>query len=307
MTKHSFGGLWTVSKLELLKRYLEFFNVALQNQPNATRPFSRIYIDAFAGTGECEIKLDDGSPLTISGSAKIAIDTKPVFHQLHLIDLNPKHATELRLLAAAGSSESNITVHNQDANVVLETIITRVDWRRTRGVLFLDPYGMAVHWQTLQRIASTQALDLWYLFPINAVSRQAANDFEKIDEHKAAALDRVLGNSNWRTEFYKESGQDSLLDKGTLDVKRIADTAKIASYVHSRLCEIFKGWVSPPIFLPENGPPMFALYFAAANPSDAAVKLSKKAANHLFGMLKNKKIGKSIAAKSENLNQSDLF
>ncbi len=42
MTVHSFGGPWTMIKLELLARYLEFFNTALQRRPSPEQPFKRI-------------------------------------------------------------------------------------------------------------------------------------------------------------------------------------------------------------------------------------------------------------------------
>lgn len=295
-------------KLDLLGRYLTFFNTALQRQPSPARPFERIYIDAFAGTGQCEIKLTDGTRSTINGSAKIAVHTDPAFHQIHLVDLKQKHVAELKILAASGSpSPSEIHVHKDDANSALEAIISTINWRRTRGVLFLDPYGMTVRWETLQTIAKTEALDVWYLFPLSAVYRQAAKDFDKVDEGKAAKLDAVLGTPDWRTVFYEKSGQDSLLSDDVLSTRRTAGPAEIATYVHSRLSEIFHGWVSPPIFLPEVGPPMFALFFAVANPSEAAVKLSKKAAEHLFGMLRNKKIGQVTQTAVLDEQQPELF
>jgi len=71
MTAHSFGGPWTMIKLDLLARYLEFFSTALQHRPSPEQPFTRIYIDAFAGTGECDINMGDGLRSTIAGSAKI--------------------------------------------------------------------------------------------------------------------------------------------------------------------------------------------------------------------------------------------
>jgi three-Cys-motif partner protein len=306
MTNHSFGGPWTLIKLDLLGRYLSFFNTALQRQPSPENPFDRVYIDAFAGTGECEVKLTDGSRAKIKGSAKIAVETDPPFHQIHLVDLNPKHVAELKVLAASGSS-SQILVHQDDANEALVTIIAQMNWRRTRGVLFLDPYGMSVHWETLRRIAKTESLDVWYLFPLSAVYRQAAKDLDRVDEGKAAALDAVLGTSDWRTKFYEKSSQDSLLDDGASNVHRTSGPAEIATYVHVRLSGIFQGWVSPPIFLPEVGPPMFALFFAVANPSESAVKLSKKAAEHLFKMLLNKKIGRVQNSASSDGDQGALF
>ena len=42
-----FGGPWTQRKLEVVGRYLDLYATALKN-----RPFKRLYIDAFAGTGD---------------------------------------------------------------------------------------------------------------------------------------------------------------------------------------------------------------------------------------------------------------
>lgn len=294
MTVHSFGGPWTMIKLDLLARYLEFFSTALQHRPNLEQPFTRIYIDAFAGTGECDINLGDGLRSTIAGSAKIALKTAPAFDRLHLIDFNPRHVAELRGLVASPGDIDRVSIYHQDANEALNEIIRKTQWRSTRGVLFLDPYGMTVRWDTLQKVAATKALDVWYLFPLSAVYRQAAIDFNKVDEGKAAALDSVLGTTEWRAAFYTDSQQESFLDDGKRSARRTAGPSEITAFVHARLCEIFKGWVSAPILLPERGgPPMFALFFAVSNPTEPAVKLSKKAADHLFDMLKNQRIGKT--------------
>lgn len=307
MTAHSFGGPWTMIKLDLLARYLEFFSTALRHRPSPEQPFTRIYIDAFAGTGECDINLGDGLRSTIAGSAKIALDTLPAFDRLHLIDFNPKHVAELRGLVASPGDIDRVSIYHQDANDALNEIIHKTQWRSTRGVLFLDPYGMTVRWATLQKVAATKALDVWYLFPLSAVYRQAAIDFNKVDEGKAAALDSVLGTTEWRTAFYTESQQESLLDDGNSSARRTAGPAEITSFVHARLCEIFKGWVSAPILLPERGgPPMFALFFAVSNPAEPAVKLSKKAADHLFEMLKNQRIGKASSGVALP-SQGDFF
>jgi three-Cys-motif partner protein len=65
--EHAFGGIWTRIKLEALEKYLLAFNTALSKQT-----FTRIYIDAFAGTGRCDIKVD-GEKTSIDGSARRAL------------------------------------------------------------------------------------------------------------------------------------------------------------------------------------------------------------------------------------------
>ncbi|GLS05389.1 hypothetical protein GCM10007860_25410 [Chitiniphilus shinanonensis] len=291
--KHIFGGPWTLIKLELLRRYLQFFNTALQNQPSAENPFHRVYIDAFAGTGKCDVKVSDGATRTITGSALHALECTPAFDALHLVELKAAHARELRALADS-HPERNVHIYKDDCNGALKNILSSTNWKSTRGVLFLDPYGMSVDWTTVEQIAATKALDVWYLFPLSAVYRQAAINFSDVVPSKAASLDKVLGTTDWRNVFYIErSTTDLLTQKEAVIKQRESSPAEIASYMHGRLCTLFKGWVSAPIILyAPNGAPMFSLFFAVSNPAPRAIALSKKAADHLFEMLKQQKIGR---------------
>jgi three-Cys-motif partner protein len=295
--KHTFGGPWTQIKLDLLARYLASFKQALQYRPVPSHPFKRIYIDAFAGTGECEIKTDEQTVETIEGSAKIALQTTPVFDEVHLIDLNQAHVHELNKLAAGYGNR--VCVHHDDANVAINKILRLLNWDQCRGVLFLDPYGMTVPWATLQKIARTRALDVWYLFPLSGVYRQAANDFDKVDQSKSNSLDEVLGTLTWRDHFYKADGQAGLLGEQEGRI-RVATPEDIAGFVHHRLAEVFRGWVSDPLYLrSSNGAPLFALFCCIANPSPKAVELAKKIASHIlgkFGTAPTRRSAKSTAS-----------
>jgi three-Cys-motif partner protein len=64
---HKFGGTWTVDKLEKVGKYVNAYSVALQRLR-----VKRIYVDAFAGTGTVDIRID-GNEITIDGSARIAL------------------------------------------------------------------------------------------------------------------------------------------------------------------------------------------------------------------------------------------
>jgi hypothetical protein len=129
--KHSFGGAWTQIKLDKLRRYLVAFNTALK----ATK-FRRVYIDAFAGTGACEIRSGEETVETIAGSARLAIEVSPAFDEIHLVDLNKDHVTELRALAA--QANVTVTVHHNDANVALHKLMQSYSWKGTRRVLVLN-------------------------------------------------------------------------------------------------------------------------------------------------------------------------
>lgn len=307
MVKHKFGGIWTFIKLDVLASYLRFFNTALEKQPSETSPFKRIYIDAFAGTGQCEIKVGANGRRQIDGSATIAINSRPAFDEIHLIELKESHVGSLAELARA-YPQRNVQIHDGDCNVELLKLLTSTNWRETRGVVFLDPYGMAVEWKTVEHIAQTEALDVWYWFPISAVYRQAANDMDDVDASKSAALDKMLGTPEWREAFYTTVHSTDFFSTEQVEKRiRHSDPNGIATWVHGRLASVFKGHVSQPVMLPEVGPPQFILFFAVSNPSEKAVKLSRKGSGYLFSKLISGELGRKAANRGAVVGNGDLF
>jgi three-Cys-motif partner protein len=160
-SRHAFGGAWTLIKLEVIKKYLNAYTTALKN-----KGYRLIYIDGFAGSGSIDIWTglaeDDGR---YDGSAKIAIANTPPFTDLIFIEKQHQRVKELRELAAVHANR-RIEIRRGDANGELASLCDSYSWRESRAVLFLDPYGPAVEWATLQRIAATKAIDVWYLFPL---------------------------------------------------------------------------------------------------------------------------------------------
>lgn len=80
MTKQytqQFGGGWTQTKLDIFTNYLEAYLLALKNQK-----FGKIYIDAFAGTGEIVTQDEE----VLIGSAKRALSAKNLFDHYYFIE-----------------------------------------------------------------------------------------------------------------------------------------------------------------------------------------------------------------------------
>ena len=88
-----------------------------------------------------------------------------------------------------------------DANTFIPKVCDRIVKENTRAVLFLDPFGTQVNFETIECIAQTKKIDLWVLFPWYAVNRSLPRDPNKKDSNKSA-LDRVFGNDSWK-EVYK--------------------------------------------------------------------------------------------------------
>ena len=200
-----FGGPWTEEKLAILKKYLDAYTTALKNQP-----FRLIYIDAFAGTGEVELtSVDEGKKEFIEGSAKIAVnvDKKP-FDEYIFVEKDQGRSIQLNSLKEAYKNK-NIQIENEDANDFLQNL--QKDWRRYRGVLFLDPFATEVEWATIERIASFEALDTWVLFPTSAVARMLPKKREpdNISQKWVNRLNRIYGDESWRN-LYSVNPQISL-------------------------------------------------------------------------------------------------
>ena len=284
-TSQKFGGNWTEEKLNIFTRYLDAYLIALQNQK-----FKKIYIDAFAGTGEIETR-DGGQYL--AGSAKRALASEKKFDHYYFIEADSQKAGELQdmINSEFPQMRRSVTIFCGDANDKLVEIISSVDWRFNRGLLFLDPYATQVHWTTLENVAQTKSIDVWYLFPFSALERMLPKNgkYDKWED----CIDRLLGDSGWREEFYKKDPQMTLFDlfpePGQSDGERMVKDANpdhIKEYILSRLGTIFP-CVSKhaQIFRNSRRSPMFLFCFAIASESPKAQGLALRMADYI---LKNK-------------------
>lgn len=278
---HDFGGTWTERKLRALGEYLRAYNKALKNQP-----FHRIYIDAFAGTGYRTSRAERLELLDVpavdelaAGSARVALEVDPPFHEYVFIENDPLRFGELRdgLTNGFRAKRSVMKFLQEDANLAIQQLCRGTDWRNTRAVAFLDPYGMQVDWATVEAIARTQAIDLWYLFPAGmAIHRSTPRD-GKFPAGWRATLDRCLGQG-WREAFYSQSVNKDLFGERTVTEKTVA-IPEIETFFLDRLRTIFAG-VAPNGLHLENsqGYPMYLLCFACGNPSPGATDLALRLA-----------------------------
>ena len=274
-----FGGDWTEEKLNIFTSYLDSYLVALQNQK-----FKKIYIDAFAGTGEIETR--DGEQCLV-GSAKRALLSERKFDFYYFIEWDPEKAAELQYTIDTEFPrlKSRTKVLNGDANEKIAEIIANTDWRFNRGLLFLDPYATQVNWSTLETIAGTHSIDVWYLFPFSALNRMLPRNGKY--ESWGNCIDRLLGDSGWRTEFYKKDPQMNLfdfMDGGVSDrIIKDATPEHIQAYIIERLKTIFP-CVSknPRVFRNSNKSPMFLFCFAISNENSKAQGLALRIADHIL-------------------------
>lgn len=280
-TSQRFGGNWTEQKLAMLEKYLNAYVTVMKKQSF----FTKMYIDAFAGTGyreetgssvfddgglfgDAPSSDDDDAKGYLDGSARIALKVEPGFDEYHFIERSPEKCGELEKLKLQFPGKAPaIHCHNAEANAYIQDICRqgRKFWSTHRAVLFLDPFGMNVDWITLEAVAATSSIDVWILFPLSmGVSRLLENK-GNISEPRAQRLTKMLGTEEWRTAFYEKKAKTTLFGEGVDTIKK-ADYGLIGDFFIKRLQTIFPNVSESPLYLYNSKRnPLFMLCFAAGN------------------------------------------
>lgn len=284
--KQVFGGDWTEDKLNRIRKYLGAYATIMSKYDF----FQFSYIDAFAGAGYRTVindSTEESNSLLLpeliepetkkffDGSARIALEVSPKFNQYIFIEKDESNIFELNKLKN-DFIDLNIQIINSDANTYLNKLCTETNWKRNRAVLFLDPYGMQVPWNTIKLIAQTQAIDMWYLFPLMAVNRLLKKDGQIKDSHRDN-LDQIFGSDDWFQTFYETRGEQDLFGQYS-NIQKTADGESIGDYFVKRLKTIFYGVADNPLILSNSkSSPLYLLCFASSNPkgSTTAIKIAK--------------------------------
>jgi len=286
MTQFSFGGDWTEQKLEILRKYLSAYSTIMNKYRDK---FRYAYIDVFAGTGYRTLKQEENTDQLLfpelaepeqtflDGSARVALKVTPLFDQYMFVEKQEARYNELlKLKAEFPALEDRIRVENADANQFLGKLLN-MTWTRNRAVLFLDPFGMQVSWTTIEAIAKTKAIDMWYLFPLGIGVNRLLKKDGQISEKWRERLDSIFGERAWFDAFYQVSTQTGLFGEEVQTIKT-SDFDTISRYFVQRLKSVFSGVAeNPRLLYNSRNNPLFLFCFASANERGAttAIKIAE--------------------------------
>lgn len=274
----------TGRKLDIIENYLSMYQQALSN----TR-LSTMYIDAFAGSGEVPLtdksyglfdedsQFDEEGQTVLSGSAERAMSIEPRFSRYSFIDKKRECVETLKEKFRSHSNFTHASFSIGDANNEVQKICYDTNWRFKRGVVLLDPFGSQVKWETIEAIANTEALDLWYLLPAGlGVFRQIANN-GTVDQTHKASITRLFGTQEWQRAFLTPKSEPDLFDDNKISYQKTVTPESAAQYMMDRLQNVFKGGVMDAMIpLGKHAYPSHYLLFAWANPSPKAKALANK-------------------------------
>lgn len=264
-----FGGDWTKEKLTIINDYLAFYVKALKKLN-----VKLVYIDAFAGSGKTVLPSGE----EIDGSAILALQYD--FDEFWFLECDKGRAATLQSEIANRYPNKSDKIHIiiGDCNLELKQVFKSLNPYK-RGVMFLDPYSMELNWSVLEEAKKTQVLDIWYLFPLLALTR---NMFKELSMPEATKIkiNSILGTSEWENELYHTKAQISFFDD---DIKERVDFDSLVKFIRTRLENNFP-YVSPKskMFRNSNNGPMFILFFIMTNNSKKAIGLGSKVVGDIF-------------------------
>jgi three-Cys-motif partner protein len=291
-TAQEFGDEHTKKKLETVEKYLSAYATALKYSP-----FKLLYVDACAGSGSSvpkatleptnpnQVSLDGLSPpvadtdAIIVGSAIRALGVNPPFHKYLLNDTKHSNVDALRSSIRDDFPHlaDRVELTRLDANEMLRNLCASQDWNETRAVVFLDPFGLQINYETLELLGQTKAVDVWYLVPVFAMYRQVSGDGQ-IHPDGGPRVDSALGTTAWREVAVIEEESTDLFSLPQFRSTRAVDIAWFEKVAKERISAAFGGRVlDDTLPLGRNGVQEFSLMFAWANPSEKA-KLAAKLA-----------------------------
>lgn len=185
-------GSWSTHKHHFLRRYIHAFMVAMNKKGWG----SLHYIDLFASAGI--VKIQDRDEL-IWGSPLIAAQLPAKFSRLHLCEKNKKLFDALRQRVSRFQQPQAPQLLCGDANICVHDVVRELP-PDSLSVAFLDPYGLHLHFSTLQALAQRRT-DLILFFPDHL---DALRNWEIYAEQQNSNLDRVLGEGvDWLNHLKK--------------------------------------------------------------------------------------------------------
>jgi three-Cys-motif partner protein len=291
-----FGADYTRKKLNAVESYLKPYGQVLKRQQ-----FEVLYIDACAGSGHSMPKsastaekesaqqaaLDGFSAPVLevdqilTGSAVRALQSDPPFHRYLL---NDKKQANVRALSEIVAEEfphlkNRVEITPLDANEMLRQVCSRYNWKKTRALVFLDPFGLQIEYETLKMLGATEAVDLWYLVPVFAMYRQVSGTGE-INPDGGPRVDAALGTTAWRDNAsVTESIGNDLFGQPQFRSQRAIDIESFEKVAKERLKLAFNDHVlDETLALGKSGIHYFSLMFACANPSQRAQEIAMRLA-----------------------------
>ncbi len=272
---NSFGGKWTEEKIEVFIKYIKAYMHILKKYPQ----WPLLYFDGFAGSGEIQTKDDDLDLMEGVAARVLSLEDPRAFDVFYFVEMDTAKATKLNtFIKDKFPAVKQKFVSAADCN---EKLIGLANWLRRpenkhyRGVVFIDPFGMQVKWDSLRELQGLH-IDLWILVPTGAAVNRLLKRKGLSPENWFSSLGDFFGvePDQIKERFYKVNPQMNLFGQTEhLKIDKAAEEA--AKLYKERLNTIFK-FVSNPLEMRNSRNAIIFHFFMASN-----VQVAMKIANDI--------------------------
>jgi three-Cys-motif partner protein len=226
----------------------------------------------------------------IQGSPRVALDIDHPFTHYYFVEKNPEHIEKLKALKTEYAETRNITIYEGDALRHLNVFIESVkDWRSSRAVVFLDPFGMQVPWQTICDIAQKRSIEIILNLPIGTtIQRLIKKDRANMSQKDLERLTSYFGSEEWEQIVYYTSSLTSLFDNEPTVLKYDDTAERLIKWYMDRLRVLFGHTAGPKLIKNTRGAHLYYLIWAGSN------ETGKKIAGYVLGNKVSRKFSKDI-------------
>ena len=198
--EHRPSGDWAKEKLSILQRFISMFTTSMRN-----KKWSALnYIDLEAGPGKNRVKDTDDVFL---GSPLIALTTRYPFDNYFFVEEKQENFESLERRVRASPLLDRVELYNDDCNVVIGKIVGKIKEIESRSskdrwqclnLVFIDPQGLEIHWDTIKELATETRSDVVMNFSTSTITRTIRNLSNSLKE---TAIDEFFGTREWREVY----------------------------------------------------------------------------------------------------------
>lgn len=158
------------------------------------------YVDLFSGPGRARV---EAGPL-VPTSPMLALNIPDRFTRYVYCEENPDYISALEQRVRDFAPNIDARFIEGDVNQNVDEILENLTWRPGKTALtfvFADPYSIDLPFETIRRIAESRLADFLILVATGMDAKRNFNaTYLDPDNHH---IDRFLGRSDWREEFYE--------------------------------------------------------------------------------------------------------
>lgn len=197
-------GNWTPIKQIILGYFIPFHTGIITSENNYFD--TCIYVDLFAGSGINELSFEENSTkFDITGSALVSVFSSDGKYDEMIFCEGDEHYNQA-LKERLDSLTKNSKLKNKlkqftvldpmDVNLAVPEVIRRIiNKKNAHSLIFVDPYGMQLNFESFEKLFNETKSDIIFYFNSNAYMRQVNAAKKGYGVEKA---NNFFGTNNWK-------------------------------------------------------------------------------------------------------------